>query len=41
MSGEPYLDYPKQEIQRFLGEKTVNALFVTYAAVTFSFDIYE
>lgn len=41
MSGEPYLDYPKQEIQRFLGEKTVNALFVPYAAVTFSFDLYE
>ncbi|MCX6238767.1 MAG: dipeptidase PepE, partial [Bacteroidia bacterium] len=33
--------YPKQEIQRFLGEKTVNALFVPYAAVTFSFDLYE
>lgn len=41
MSGEPYLDYPKHEIQKFLGEKTVNALFIPYAAVTFSFDLYE
>ena len=39
--GEPYLDYPKYEIQKFLGEKTVNALFIPYAAVTFSFDLYE
>jgi dipeptidase E len=39
--GEPYLNYPKYEIQKFLGEKTVNALFIPYAAVTFSFDTYE
>jgi len=39
--GEPYLDYPKYEIQKFLGKKPVNALFIPYAAVTFSFDIYE
>ncbi len=39
--GEPYLDYPKHEIRKFLGEKTVNALFIPYAAVTFSFDNYE
>jgi len=41
MQGEPYLDYPKHEIQKFLGEKTVTALFIPYAAVTFSFDQYE
>ncbi|MCF6357929.1 MAG: dipeptidase PepE [Draconibacterium sp.] len=40
MKGEPYLDYPKYEIQKFLGEKPLTALFIPYAAVTFSFDIY-
>lgn len=40
MSGEPYLDYPKYEIQKFLGEKPVTAVFIPYAAVTFSFDAY-
>ena len=40
MPGEPYLDYPKNEIKNFLGEKTVSALFIPYAAVTFSFDLY-
>lgn len=40
MPGEPYLDYPKYEIRRFLGEKPVTALFIPYAAVTFSFDEY-
>ena len=39
--GEPYLDYPKHQIQKFLGEKVVHALFIPYAAVTFSFDLYE
>jgi len=39
--GEPYLDYPKKEIQRFLGCENVHALFIPYAAVTFSFDAYE
>jgi dipeptidase E len=39
--GEAYLDYPKFEIQRFLGEKPVEALFIPYAAVTFSYDEYE
>lgn len=41
MQGEPYLDYPKYEIQKFLGDKAVTALFIPYAAVTFSFDLYE
>jgi dipeptidase E len=39
--GEPYLDYPKMRIKEFLGSKPVNALFIPYAAVTFSFDEYE
>jgi dipeptidase E len=39
--GEPYLDYPKNNIKSFLGNKPVKALFIPYAAVTFSFDIYE
>ena len=41
MPGEPYLDYPKLEIKDFLGSKPVNAIFIPYAAVTFSFDLYE
>ncbi len=40
MAGETYLDYPKYEIQKFLGEKPVKALFIPYAAVTFSYDEY-
>lgn len=40
MPGEPYLDYPKHEIRKFLGEKSKTAVFIPYAAVTFSFDLY-
>ncbi|HEX2920410.1 MAG TPA: dipeptidase PepE [Bacteroidales bacterium] len=39
--GEPYLDYPKNSIKKFLGVKPLKALFIPYAAVTFSFDDYE
>jgi len=39
--GEPYLDYPKKKIKEFLGQKPVKALFIPYAAVTFSYDEYE
>lgn len=39
--GEAYLDYPKQNIKKFLGDKPINCLFIPYAAVTFSFDEYE
>lgn len=39
--GEPYLDYPKNNIKTFLGVSPVKALFIPYAAVTFSFDLYE
>ena len=38
--GEPYLDYPKQNIKDFLGDKPINCLFIPFAAVTFSFDEY-
>lgn len=41
MPGEAYLDYPKHEIKKFLGDKPLTALFIPYAAVTFSFDVYE
>ncbi len=40
MKGEPYLDYPKYEIQKFLGETPITAVFIPYAAVTFSLDTY-
>ncbi|HNR42265.1 MAG TPA: dipeptidase PepE [Bacteroidales bacterium] len=40
-AGEPYLDYPKHRIRDFLGRAPVRALFVPYAAVTFSYDDYE
>src|SRR5690554_3828949 len=39
--GEEYLDYPKYNIRKFLGEKPMNAIFIPYAAVTFSFEEYE
>lgn len=39
--GEPYLDYPKNKIAEFLGIPAVKALFIPYAAVTFSYDEYE
>jgi dipeptidase E len=39
--GEAYLSWPQEEIKAFLGEKSVTALFIPYAAVTFSFDEYE
>ncbi len=39
--GEAYLDYPKNNIKDFLGDDIKNALFIPFAAVTFSFDEYE
>jgi dipeptidase E len=39
--GEEYLDYPKNNIREFLGDKAVNALFIPYAAVTFTYEEYE
>jgi dipeptidase E len=40
-AGEEYLDYPKYNIQKFLGEKKVKALFIPFAGVTISYDDYE
>jgi len=40
MKGEAYLDYPKHEIKKFLGDTPKTAVFIPYAAVTFSFDEY-
>jgi len=40
-AGEAYLDYPKKNIREFLGNKKIKALFIPYAAVTFSYDEYE
>jgi dipeptidase E len=39
--GEQYLGYPKNSIKEFLGDQTGKAIFIPYAAVTFSFDEYE
>jgi len=39
--GEPYLDYPKNNIREFLGRKPVKGLFIPYAAVTFTYETYE
>jgi dipeptidase E len=39
--GEPFLDYPKNYIKEFLGPDRGRALFIPYAAVTFSYDAYE
>jgi dipeptidase E len=39
--GEQFLDYPKNNIKEFLGQKPLKALFIPYAAVTFSYDDYE
>ncbi|MBN2633719.1 MAG: dipeptidase PepE [Bacteroidales bacterium] len=39
--GEPYLDYPKHNIREFLGKEPLKVLFIPYAAVTFSYDLYE
>ncbi|MCL1933614.1 MAG: dipeptidase PepE [Candidatus Azobacteroides sp.] len=40
-AGEEYFSWPQKEIQSFLGRFSVTALFIPYAAVTFSFDEYE
>jgi dipeptidase E len=39
--GEPFLDYPKQQIKDFLGSRPVSALFIPYAAVRSSYDAFE
>ena len=39
--GETYLDWSKFTIKSFLGERSIKAVFIPYAAVTFSYDEYE
>ena len=39
--GESYLGYPGNRIKEFLGKDSVKALFIPFAAVTFSYDEYE
>ena len=39
-AGEAYLDYPKHDINNFLGD-VKKIMFVPYAAVTFSYDEYQ
>lgn len=39
-AGEGYLDYPKMEIKKFLGDKKIKGLFIPYAGVTIPFDDY-
>lgn len=39
--GEPYLSYPRDNIKKFLGDLKGKAIFIPYAAVTFSYDEYE
>ncbi len=39
-AGEEYLDYPKIEIRKFLGDKKVTGLFIPYAGVSITFDDY-
>lgn len=41
LAGQAYLEYPKFEIKKFLGDKPLKALFIPYAAVTFSYTEYE
>ncbi len=40
MPGEAYLDWPKEHIRKFLGEKSLRLLFVPFAGVTISYDEY-
>ncbi|NOZ46848.1 MAG: dipeptidase PepE [Chlorobi bacterium] len=39
-AGDEYLNYPKYNIQEFLGKDIKKTLFIPYAAVTFSFNNY-
>lgn len=39
--GEGYLEHAKPHIKNFLGDKPKNAIFIPYAAVTFTYDEYE
>ncbi len=40
-AGEAFLDYPKEQIKAFLGDKPVTVLFIPYARVGTSYDEFE
>ncbi len=40
-AGEEFLKYPLKQINEFLGQKSLNIIFIPFAAVTISFDDYE
>jgi dipeptidase E len=40
-AGEPYLDYPRESIRKFLGPQCIKALFIPYAGITVTFSDYE
>jgi dipeptidase E len=40
-AGEQYLEHPKAIIKEFLGDKHIKALFIPYAAVSFSYNDFE
>lgn len=40
-AGEPYLQWAEPVIRGFLANRTLNAVFIPFAAVTFSYDEYE
>lgn len=40
-AGEEYLDYPKWEIKKFLGNNKIKCLFIPYAGVSITFDEYS
>ena len=39
-AGEEYLEYPKPEIKKFLGDQKICGVFIPYAGVSISFDEY-
>lgn len=40
-AGESYLLHAKNQIRQFLGEKSIQALFIPYAGITISYEDYE
>jgi dipeptidase E len=40
-AGETYLEYSKKHLRSFLGDECIKALFIPFAAVTFTYNEYE
>ena len=40
-AGEGYLEHTKDNIKDFLGGKVSKVLFIPYAAISFSYDVYQ